>query len=347
MSSKLRRYGLRILIAAFIYLFFRFTSSGSEQALANDINVWPIILLFAIVVVLAVWEVCDRVIIFFGRKKSHDLTKKRSLLKVFLFATLATFPLVTGFIYFEVFYLKVWLNYSGDPGNEFLADIVQAFVVTWLVIAIEILKTYYHSLRAMEVEQARMQKELMRSQYETLKNQVNPHFLFNNFSVLTALIHKDADLASDFVTQLSKIYRYILDNTGTEMISLTKELEILDSYLFLLKIRHEEGISIIQNIELDTDKFVLPTLSMQMLIENAVKHNKFSKAQPLLINIYNDSENAIVVQNQNTPKESITSTTKIGLENIRNRYNLKSSEQVVVYQSEDFFKVKLPIFSVS
>lgn len=345
MSATLKKYGLRILAAAFIYLFFRFTSSSEEQTLANDIHVWPIIVLFAITVVLTVWEVCDRVILYFGRKNPHDLTQKRSLFKVFLFATMATFPLVAGFIYFENYHLKVWLNYLGDPDTEFLADIVQGFVVTWLVISIEILKTYHRSMRHMEVEQAHIQKELMRSQYETLKNQVNPHFLFNNFSVLAALIHKDADLASDFVTQLSKIYRYILDNTGNEMISLSKELEILDSYIFLLKIRHEEGIIVERNIDLDTDRYVLPTLSMQMLIENAVKHNKFNKSKPLIIKIYNEGEQSIVVQNANNPKERVINTTKIGLENIKSRYSLRSTEQVVVYQNDDFFKVKLPIFA--
>ncbi|MEO1098083.1 MAG: histidine kinase [Bacteroidota bacterium] len=345
MSAKLRKYGLRVLAAAFIYLFFRLTSNSADAALANDITVWPIILLFAIGVVLIVWEVCDHVILYFGNKNPHDLTEKRSLFKVFLFATLATFPLVAGFIYFEIYHLKVWLNCITDPGAEFVANIIQGFVVTWLVIAIEILKTYYRSMRAMELEQVRIQKELMRSQYETLKNQVNPHFLFNNFSVLAALIHKDADLASDFVTQLSKLYRYILDNTNTEMISLSKELEILDSYIFLLKIRHEESIVIEQDIDLDIIKYVLPTLSMQMLIENAVKHNKFNKTKPLIIKIYNDADSSIVVQNENNPKEGFSSTTKIGLENIKSRYNLKSTEQVVVYQSDDYFKVKLPIFS--
>lgn len=345
MSNNTKKYGLRILAAAFIYLFFRFTSSRAEQELANDIHVWPIILLFAIIVVLTVWEVCDRVILYFGHKNRHDLTQKRSLFKVFLFSTLATFPLVAAFIYFESYYLKVWLDYRGESGSEYLADLVQGFVVTWLVISVEILKIYHNSMRHMEVEQVRMQKELVRSQYESLKNQINPHFLFNNFSVLTALIHKDADLASDFVTQLSKTYRYILDNSDTEMISLSKELEILDSYLFLLKIRHEEGINVEQRITLDTNRYNLPALSMQMLIENAVKHNKFSKEEPLTIRIYNHTEKAIIVENVNKPKEAPTSTTKIGLENIRSRYNLKSSEQVVVYQSEDLFKVKLPIFS--
>lgn len=346
MSPSVKKYGLRIFSAAFIYLFFRFTSTRAEQELANDIHVWPIMLLFAIVVVLVVWEVCDRVIFYFGQQNPHDLTKKRSIVKVFIIATIATFPLVAGFIYFEGFYLKVWLNYHGEVGSEFLADLVQGFVVTWLVISVEVLKIYNKSMRYMEVEQARMQKELIRSQYESLKNQINPHFLFNNFSVLTALIHKNADLASDFVTQLSKTYRYILDNSNTEMISLSKELEILDSYLFLLKIRHEDGIIIKKEITIDTSRYNLPALSMQMLIENAVKHNKFSKEEPLIIRIYNDSEKSIIVQNANKPKGVPTSTTKIGLENIRNRYNLKSSEQVVVYQSDDLFKVKLPIFSV-
>ncbi len=345
MSVKLKKYGLRIIISVLIYLFFRVTSENTNSEVANDPEVWPIILLFAVVVVLSIWEVCDLVIRYFTRTYAHDLTSNKRLATLFIVATAATFPMVVGFIYFQNYHLKVWLKCIADPSAELLADIIQGFVVTWLVISVEILRLYYFNMRHMEVEQARMQKELIRTQYESLKNQVDPHFLFNNFSVLTALIHKDPDLAADFVTQLSKLYRYILDNNNNEMISLKKELELLDSYLFLLKIRHENSIEVDIDVCLDKDKYYLPTLSMQMLIENAVKHNRFSEREPLKIKIYNEDHSNIVVQNVLNPKEGFSNTTKIGLENIKNRYDLKSPKKVIVYRSEDYFKVKLPIFS--
>ncbi|WP_185154102.1 sensor histidine kinase [Fulvivirga sp. M361] len=343
MAGIYRKYGLRILVSIFIYLFFRITSGTWDTSTPQNDTVWPIIILYAIVVVLTLWEVCDRVIGYFSKHYPNELTKKRRLAIIFFTATLATFPLVTLFIYFENYYLKVWLSCIEDPGRVILADITQGYVVTWLVISIEILKLYYISMRDMEMDKTRIQKELLTTQYESLKNQVNPHFLFNNFSVLTALIHKDADLASDFVTQLSKLYRYILDHKQQEMVSLSEELEFLDSYLFLMKIRHEDNIIVERNIDLNLETFSVPPLSLQMLIENAVKHNNFTREKPLLIKIYNEKDQFIVVQNVLNPKNAAGVSTRVGLENIRNRYDLKSDKKVIVYQSDDYFKVKLPV----
>lgn len=343
MSGIYKKYGLRILVSIFIYLFFRITSGTWDTSAAQSDTVWPVIILYAIAVVLILWEVCDRVIGYFSRHYPAELTSKKRLAIIFLTATLATFPLVTLFIYFENYHLKVWLNCIENPGQVILADITQGYVITWLVISVEILKLYYLNMRKMEMDKARIQKELLVTRYESLKNQVNPHFLFNNFSVLTALIHKNADLASDFVTQLSKLYRYILDHKQQEMVSLAEELEFLDSYIFLLKIRHEDSISIEKDFDLDLDHFQVPPLSLQMLIENAVKHNNFTQEKPLVIKIYNEEDQFIVVQNILNPKKANGSSTKIGLENIRNRYDLKSDKKVIVYQSEDYFKVKLPV----
>lgn len=343
MSKILRKYGLRILVSTFIYLFFRITSGSLQYDLNCSTATWPVLLPFTIFVVLIVWEVCDRVIIYFARQYPQDLSSKRRLAVIFAMVTLATFPLVTGFIYFENYQVKTWLNCIKDLEGEFWADLMQGYVVTWLVISVEILKVYYQNVKNMEIEQARMQKELMRTQYESLKNQVNPHFLFNNFSVLTALIYQDADLASDFVTKLSKLYRYILDNKENEMVSLEKEFEFLDSYLFLLKTRHEESLHVEKKVNINPADFYVPTLSLQMLIENAVKHNNFSREKPLVITIYNENDQFIVVQNGLNRKAGITHSTRIGLENIKNRYTLKSDKKVMVYQSEQYFKVKLPI----
>ena len=342
MNCTLKKYGLRILVAALIYLFFRITDQDSSD-LMTDISVWPIMLVFTIVVVVSVWDVCDRVINYYATNHPIFLTSNRKLVMIFILTTLATFPLVTGYIYFENYYLKDWLNCVIDSEREFYADLTQSYVVAWLVISVQILKVYHKTMRNMEVEQSRMQKELLRTQFESLKNQVNPHFLFNNFSVLDALIHRNAALASEYLGQLSKLYRYILDNKENEMVSLSKEMELLESYFFLLKIRHDDCIKLEYQIEIETSGFFVPTLSLQMLIENAVKHNRFSKEEPLKIKIFNEDDQFIIIQNQVNLKNKQTNSTKIGLENIKNRYGLKSDKKVIIYQSESIFKVKLPI----
>ncbi len=344
MNESLKKYGLRITVSAFIYLFFRVTSQTLNGTNTDDTAVWPYLLLFAIIVVLIVWEVCDRVICYFVRCFPHYLTSRKWLIFIFLAATLASFPLVTAFIYFETFYLKVWLNYVQDSNHEFITHLPQGFVVALLIISVEILKIYYTHTKNMEVEKTRMQKELLRTQYESLKNQINPHFLFNNFSVLDALIHTDQQVASNFLKQLSKLYRYILDNRENEMVPLSKELELLDSYMFLLQIRHEDCIFLDLDVNINPDNFYIPTLSLQMLIENAVKHNRFNKEQPLLIKIFTEDE-FIIIQNKVNLQKEQTNSTKVGLENIKSRYHLQSDKKVIVYQSDEIFKVKLPILT--
>lgn len=343
MNKALIKYGSRILVATTIYLFFRITSTKVDADLSSEYSVWPIMLLFTIIVVLSVWEVCDQVINYYANNHPTYLTSNRKLVLIFALTTLATFPLVTIYIYFENYYLKIWLDCVIDSKREFYADIIQGYVVSWLVISVQIIQVYHKTMRNMEVEQSRMQRELLRTQFESLKSQINPHFLFNNFSVLDALIHKNTELASEYLAQLSKLYRYILDNKESEMVSLAKEVELLESYFFLLKIRHDDCIKLEYQVKIELADFFIPTLSLQMLIENAVKHNSFSKEKPLKIKIFTEGDQYIIIQNDVNLKNGRTHSTKIGLDNIKNRYNLRSDRQVIIYQSENIFKVKLPI----
>ena len=343
MSPGLVKYTKRLGIAGLIYLFFKITSPDSPDTSSDYKSI--VLFAFAVVVVLVVWEVCDRVLYYSARRFPHDLTSNRRISIIFLTAILATFPIVIAFLYFENYYLKVWLECVINPFEEFINNTIQAFVISLLVITAEIVKLYYEHSRQIERDKALIQKELMQAKFESLKNQINPHFLFNNLSVLTSLIHKDPDLASDFVSQFSKMYRYILDNKQNQMVTLEKEFDFLDTYLFLLKTRHENSIAV--NIKVDFDKTMLyvPTLSLQMLIENAVKHNSFSPEFPLEISIYNEGEDYLVVHNRVKSKTSAVSSTKIGLENIRKRYDLQSEKKVIVEQNVSYFKVKLPMIS--
>jgi len=304
-------------------------------------------LIFILGVVMIVWEATHRVINFYRRKFPHDIIQPSRLAQLFVVITLITIPLVAGASYFSTYYIKSWLNCPvGDLQAEFWRDTIQSQLITWLIVSGQIIKVYFEYNRQAETEKALIQKELLLSKYESLKDQLNPHFLFNNFSVLTSLIHKNPDLASDFLAKLSKMYRYILDNKENQMSSLEKEFQFLDAYIFLLKTRHEESIMVQTEVDLEKSDFYVPTLSLQMLIENAIKHNSFSAHQPLEIKIFNEGTDYLVVRNRVRAKSggSIQST-KIGLENIRQRYSLQSEKQVVVNHKESFFTVKLPILN--
>lgn len=184
------------------------------------------------------------------------------------------------------------------------------------------------------------------AQYETLKNQVNPHFLFNSFNVLSNLVYKDADLAAKFIKQLSQVYRYVLDTRDKEVVTLKEELDALESYIFLMKIRFGENLSISMNLEAKNDEMTVP-LTLQMLLENAIKHNEVSKAFPLTIQIDRVEEDCVLMKNKLQEKEQTQHQSGVGLENIKARYKFISEKKVEISKTNDFFEVRIPIVKLN
>lgn len=200
-----------------------------------------------------------------------------------------------------------------------------------------------------QLEQSRQQLENYKrissqAQLQSLRNQVNPHFLFNNLSVLTALISQDTTASVEFVKQFSNVYRYILRSDEKELIELKEELDFIQSYLYLLKTRFESGL----NVRVDVSDsclsaYILP-VSLQMLVENAVKHNIVSKNKPLYIEILCLDNDSITVRN-NLQKKIVEEdqSTKLGLTNITKRYDFLGNHSVVVERTNHDFSVTLPL----
>jgi two-component system LytT family sensor kinase len=196
-----------------------------------------------------------------------------------------------------------------------------------------------------EVAREKLQRINLQSQLNTLKNQVNPHFLFNSLNTLTSLIPEDPNLAVEFVQKLSSSYRNILTFRDEKLISLEKELHALDSYIYLLKIRFQDKIILENNIPASLYEHLIIPLSLQMLIENAVKHNIVSVKRPLTINL-NVADNYLIISNNKQIKLQDHNSTKVGLENIKARYRLVNDTEVKVIETEDTFKVELPLIKI-
>ena len=184
----------------------------------------------------------------------------------------------------------------------------------------------------------------MTSKYSSLKSQISPHFLFNSLNTLTSLMYEDRDLASDFVTRLATCYRYILDNREEDLVSLDKELQFLDSFIFMMKVRHDGAIYINTDINTVTKSVLIPTLSLQMLVENALKHNYYSKEQPITIDI-NVKDNRLVVKNNIRKRIDSESSTKLGLANIKKRYAFYTNKDVIIEEENNMFKVSMPLLN--
>ncbi len=191
-------------------------------------------------------------------------------------------------------------------------------------------------------ELERFKKENAEFRFEFLQAQVNPHFLFNSLNTLSSLVYENKEKAASFIRELSDVYRYILENRDREVITVEKELEMLKSYIFLIQLRFEQNLTVTVDISSDNYKFLIAPLTLQMLVENATKHNVISKKKPLNIRIFTD-DNFIMVTNNLQIKELKKYSSKMGLKNIKNRYGYLTDRKLEVIEQADEYIVKVPL----
>jgi two-component system LytT family sensor kinase len=180
------------------------------------------------------------------------------------------------------------------------------------------------------------------AKFESLKNQLDPHFLFNSLNVLTSLIGENPQQAERFTTKLSKVYRYVLEQRNKDLVPIEEELKFAKTYMELLGMRFEEAVQFNIPDNISNNELKIVPLSLQLLLENAVKHNVVSTSKPLTINIYEEGSYLIITNNVN-PKEAIGKSTKIGLQNIADRYGLITEKGVKIENNNKTFKVSLPL----
>lgn len=195
------------------------------------------------------------------------------------------------------------------------------------------------------IQSEKLQEENLRTRFESLKTHIDPHFLFNNLNVLSSLIEIDPQEAQRFLDKFSDVYRYVLQHKDEELVDLDTELAFIQAYLFLFKQRLKKQLRISITLSPTPGQFYLPPLSVQMLVENAIKHNKATVGSPLTIEIFLENEDWLVVRNTLQPNKSTEGSNlpKVGLENIRKRFEYFSDRKVQVEQGQDFFVVKLPL----
>jgi PAS domain S-box-containing protein len=189
----------------------------------------------------------------------------------------------------------------------------------------------------------KLQKENLQSQFDVLKQQVNPHFLFNSLNVLTSLIRVEPELAEKFTEHLAKVYRYVLENKDNELVSLSTEIGFLNAYIFLIKIRFMDKVVVNIRIQENKMNYQIIPLAMQLLIENAIKHNAMSRKSPLVIDIFIDATNHLNVANNLQEREAHMSSTGVGLKNIQNRYRLLNNTIPSFEKTETQFIARIPL----
>lgn len=221
--------------------------------------------------------------------------------------------------------------------------VIVGIIFSLLVTAVFAAEYFFYSYKDAKLRSLELEQYSMQAQLEALKLQLDPHFLFNNLSILTALIEDKPSTAVLYVSKLSSIYRYMLTNRLHNMITLKEELDFISAYLFLYEIRYGDGIRLKIEDSPNATSYYLPPLTLQLLIENAIKHNFFSTELPLTIHIYFTGNKAMVVRNNKQPKAVVEAGTEIGLRNIKERLFLMSQQYPVITDEQGYFMVEVPL----
>lgn len=348
-SSKVFLYLSRILVLfTFSIIFKSFDHTFVNDLRVMDLRGW-VFSLFYVAFGLLVWEGAVWLTRMIERRIGGVAASRRLAVlccALILYGMVAAFGF--GFLY-AVSDIVLFHRYEAWQSFKALSYDLNfgIFMFYLLILTFNGIIYYYSAWKEYQVQAERLMRENIQARYDALRSQIDPHFFFNSLSVLTNLVYKSPDLSADYITQLAKTYRYILDKKFENLVTVQTELDFLESYLFLMHIRHQQSIQFeIEVEEKIRSKGMIPPVSLQLLIENAIKHNRFSANDPLVISVRNE-DGCLVVSNPVRRKTGAELSSGIGLENIQKRYALISDRGIEIQQSDEMFIVKIPIITVT
>jgi two-component system, LytTR family, sensor kinase len=335
---QLTGFWLSMPVISFIFCYILF-----DERVFTDMDVWfiafPLIILMGYMS-FRLHHVYDHWLK--SKFPSLDQTRKRVMYKIPVNIFIMT-PSVLVIIY--IFHFLSILKYQVDGNDIFMALLLGLgvniiFESLWEVIYI--IEKYKESV----AEEAMIEQLRLGQEFNKLKQIVNPHFLFNCFNTLSSLIYEDKVQAEKFLDELSKVYRYLLRNNENDMSTVAQEVQFMVSYARLLETRYGDAFRMEMNINPKCMECDMPSLTLQLLVENAVKHNVVSRSQPIVVTISSVDEGYLVIENNlNRKKRLLNESNGIGLSNIRDRYRLLNRQDVSVEESEDIFRVRVPYIS--
>lgn len=342
----LRKIGIAALTTVIVYAIFIFLNHGMAFYTDEDLPLFTIPLLvelfFAFIFLLVLFWSHSKISAFSTSetfKKLHPIARSTMEALLVIASTILALTFVN--------YLPVFLLYpevDPDPKNLRIGYVVSTIISLFFYYYVE-RETNQKQLQAEMLRSARLQKENFQAQLEGLKNQVNPHFLFNSLNVLRTLIPQDQERAVEFTSQLSELYRSFLDHGTHQLIPLQQELQVAKSYIYLMETRFGEALKFTTEVSPDVYSLLLPPGCIQMLLENAIKHNGSTRKNPLQITIFSEG-GYLVVKNNLRPRLEKVPSTQTGLKNIRSRYAYLSDREVSSEKTVSHFIVKLPLLKV-
>ena len=276
------------------------------------------------------------------RKQYDGLEHTMTRLVAIAFIILFIAPLAGTILNFILNHLAEWTNYERMYKGTNKNKVLPTYFVCFFMIAVYEAIYFYYQLKQSIEEKEQAKQAQIQSELAGLRNQVNPHFLFNSMNTLMNIVVEDQQLAVNFLKKLSKVYRYVLENREAQTIPLSQELDFIRSYVFLQKERFRGNLEVkIDIADQYLDQHIIP-LSLQILFENAIKHNIISRRKPLLIEVF-VKNGKLLIRNNLQLKEQVMNSTKVGLENIKTRYRFFTEEIVDIKEDEQYFAVAIPL----
>ncbi len=306
---------------------------------------WYYALLTIFVITFAGWE-SNRLLEPWVKKRFAPEKNKIRFLGVFFIAGLgASFTATTATVLIVggIIHQHSW----PEMVNPLKLNLIYASLINLFFHLIYAILFFFREYKKKWAEAEELRKISTQAEVQLVKSQINPHFLFNNLNVLSGMVIKDNPEANRFIEEFSKVYRYILNNQEKELVELRSELEFIEPYIFLLRKRFDEGFRVEVNIPDHYKTWHVVPAALQMLIENAIKHNVVSRNRPLHISIHANGNETLVVKNNLQPRLATEPSTRIGLQNIRKRYELISGRDVIVRKTEKEFEVCLPLLNLN
>jgi hypothetical protein len=287
---------------------------------------------------IVIWEGCRQLFILLRRRfPSYNLTKRRLMYQG---AAILLFTLAVAM--FMNWVCGIFWPNDPTPASVF-EDFVKAIIPTVCVTLVYESVYFFEEWKNNVKKTESLARENVQSQLDALRNQLDPHFLFNSHNTLASLIDFENVEAQQYLERLSDVYRYVLVSRDKNTVTLEEEITFLDAYVYLNKVRFRDNLQVVKEISPAAYQQQVAPLSLQMLVENAIKHNVVSKERPLQIRIVQEDDTYLSVVNNVQEKTIFEKSTKVGLQNITNRYMLLSDRQVEVSRGSDEFKVRIPL----
>ncbi|WP_235921048.1 sensor histidine kinase [Foetidibacter luteolus] len=339
--EKLNDIGFRVILIPFFGIAIPLLTRLTQDIRPGLWN-FKLSYLYTIGIAFIIWE-GNRFLVFTLRTYFDWFNKPvKKILALLLVVPFFTVPV-------SVLLLTGWYHiFAGGLVNNQVVTLSTIIILVSVLFIVHVYETVFlvkeaetEKLKKEQLERAKAEAEL-----EALKNQIDPHFIFNSLNVLSYLIEDAPEKAKQFNEALADVYRYILQNKARDLVMLREEIEFLYDYFSLHKIRFEKAVRLDMFVdEALLDAYLVPPISLQILMENAFKHNEFSDAAPLVITIQlvNDE---LVVRNEIRKKILRKPSSKIGLQNLGERYKLTTSKEITIEQHDNFFTVKLPVLKI-